>query len=201
MRSIVFRSVSPIFTEFRFPAAPARWLRLTAAGHCRRARQGREYASTSGTMACGGHPQRSADSPPRHRRRRRADLHQLAAVPLHGQSHLGQPGRHHDHARERGNADPGLDVQAGRWSSPTVYDGVIYIGARNGYFYAISETTGSVIWKRFIGYVTHKTCGAAGFTSTATVAADPGTGQPTVYVYGATGYLYAMSAASGADVW
>ncbi len=89
----------------------------------------------------------------------------------------------------------------GFWSSPTVYDGVIYIGARNGYFYAISETTGSVIWKRFIGYVTHKTCGAAGFTSTATVAADPGTGQPTVYVYGATGYLYAMSAASGADVW
>jgi outer membrane protein assembly factor BamB len=89
----------------------------------------------------------------------------------------------------------------GFYSSPTVYNGVIYIGARNGYFYAINETTGAVIWKRFVGYVTHKTCGAEGFTSTATVAADPTTGDPTIYVYGATGYLYAMNTADGTDVW
>lgn len=89
----------------------------------------------------------------------------------------------------------------GFFSSPTVYNGVIYIGARNGYFYAINDSTGVVVWKRFIGYVTHKTCGAEGFTSTATVAADPTTGNPTVYVYGATGYLYAINAADGADVW
>lgn len=89
----------------------------------------------------------------------------------------------------------------GFWSSPTVYNGVVYIGARNGYFYAVSETTGNVIWSRFVGYVTHKTCSAAGFTSTATVAPDPTTGKPTVYVYGASGYLYAMNATSGADVW
>lgn len=74
-------------------------------------------------------------------------------------------------------------------SSPTVYNGVIYIGARNGYFYAINDSTGAVVWKRFIGYVTHKTCGAQGFTSTATVASDPITGNPTIYVYGPTGYL------------
>lgn len=86
-------------------------------------------------------------------------------------------------------------------SSPTVYDGVIYIGARNGYFYALDESTGAVIWQRFIGYVTHKTCGAQGFSSTATVVPDPTTGNPTVYVYGATGYLYAMNAADGTDVW
>jgi polyvinyl alcohol dehydrogenase (cytochrome) len=86
-------------------------------------------------------------------------------------------------------------------SSPTVYNGVVYIGARNGYFYAIDDSTGAVIWHRFIGYVTHKTCGAQGFTSTATVAPDPTTGSPTVYVYGATGYLYAMNAADGTDVW
>jgi len=36
-------------------------------------------------------------------------------------------------------------------SSPTVYNGVIYIGAKNGYFYALDETTGAVIWKRFTG--------------------------------------------------
>ena len=45
------------------------------------------------------------------------------------------------------------------------------------------------------------TCGPQGFTSTATVAPDPTSGKPTVYVYGATGYLYAMDAATGNNVW
>jgi polyvinyl alcohol dehydrogenase (cytochrome) len=89
----------------------------------------------------------------------------------------------------------------GFFASPTVYNGVIYIGARNGYFYAINESTGTVIWNRFIGYVSPTTCGPQGFTSTATVKADPTTGKPTVYVYGATGYLYAMDAATGTDRW
>jgi outer membrane protein assembly factor BamB len=96
---------------------------------------------------------------------------------------------------------PGSSGLAGFWSSPTVYNGVVYIGARNGYFYAVNEATGNVRWSRFVGYVTHKTCSAAGFTSTATVAPDPTTGKPTVYVYGANGYLYAMDAATGVDVW
>jgi outer membrane protein assembly factor BamB len=91
--------------------------------------------------------------------------------------------------------------RAGFLSSPTVYNGVIYIGARNGYFYALNETTGAIIWQRFIGFVPKLTCGTQGFTSTATVALDPTTGNPTVYVYGATGYLYAMNAADGTDVW
>jgi outer membrane protein assembly factor BamB len=93
--------------------------------------------------------------------------------------------------------------EGGFYSSPTVYNGVIYIGARNGYFYAINESTGTVIWQRFIGYVIQTTCsiGSGGFVSTATVKSDPTTGKPTVYVYGATGYLYAMNAANGADVW
>jgi outer membrane protein assembly factor BamB len=33
------------------------------------------------------------------------------------------------------------------------------------------------------------------------VAPDPTTGNPTIYVYGATGYLYAMNATDGTDVW
>jgi outer membrane protein assembly factor BamB len=49
--------------------------------------------------------------------------------------------------------------------------------------------------------VSKKTCGREGFTSTATVAADPTSGLPTVYVYGPDGYLYAMNAANGTDVW
>jgi outer membrane protein assembly factor BamB len=86
-------------------------------------------------------------------------------------------------------------------SSPVVYNGVIYMGAKNGYFYALDETTGAVIWKRFIGVVPRLTCGRQGFTSTATVAPDPTTGNPAIYVYGATGYLYAMNTADGTDVW
>jgi outer membrane protein assembly factor BamB len=86
-------------------------------------------------------------------------------------------------------------------SSPVVYNGVIYIGAKNGYFYALNETTGAIIWTRFTGVVPKLTCGRQGFTSTATVAPDPATGNPTIYVYGATGYLYAMNAADGTDVW
>ena len=89
----------------------------------------------------------------------------------------------------------------GFFSSPTVYNGVIYIGARNGNFYAINETTGAVKWSRFIGFVTNKTCGAEGFTSTATVAPDPTTGVLTVYVYGPSGFLYAMKASNGTDMW
>jgi polyvinyl alcohol dehydrogenase (cytochrome) len=91
--------------------------------------------------------------------------------------------------------------QAGFESSPVVYNGVIYIGARNGWFYALDETTGTVIWKRFIGIVPALTCGKQGFSATATVAPDPTTGNPTIYVYGATGYLYAMNTADGTDVW
>lgn len=99
------------------------------------------------------------------------------------------------------NPPPAPSGLLGFYSSPTVYDGVIYIGARSGRFYAIDEATGKVLWSRLIGYVTHKTCGAEGFTSTATVAPDPTSGAPTVYVYGADGYLYAMDAATGHSVW
>jgi polyvinyl alcohol dehydrogenase (cytochrome) len=88
-------------------------------------------------------------------------------------------------------------------ASPTVYDGVVYIGGNNGTFYAIDESTGAVLWKRLIGYVNPKqgSCGARGITSTATVASDPATGAPTVYVSSGSGYLYAMNAATGAVTW
>ncbi|HEV8156817.1 MAG TPA: PQQ-binding-like beta-propeller repeat protein, partial [Gaiellales bacterium] len=36
----------------------------------------------------------------------------------------------------------------GFFASPSVYKGVVYIGARNGYFYALNESTGTVLWKR-----------------------------------------------------
>jgi len=86
-------------------------------------------------------------------------------------------------------------------SSPTVFNGRIYIGADTGDFYAIDEATGAVLWKQFIGFVTAKTCAARGFTSTATVARDPVTGLPTVYVAAADGYLYALRTADGTVLW
>ena len=88
-------------------------------------------------------------------------------------------------------------------ASPTVYDGVVYIGGNNGTFYAIDASTGSVVWQRAIGYVdpTEGTCGARGITATATVAPDPTTGAATVYVSSGSGYLYAMQAATGTVSW
>jgi outer membrane protein assembly factor BamB len=87
------------------------------------------------------------------------------------------------------------------FASPTVFNGHVFIGANTGVFYALDEATGKVIWKRFLGFVTKKTCGARGLVSTATVARDPVTGAPKVYVAGADGYLYALSAATGAITW
>jgi outer membrane protein assembly factor BamB len=87
------------------------------------------------------------------------------------------------------------------FSSPTVYDGVVYIGSHTGEFYALNETTGAVLWSDFLGFVTKSTCGATGISDTATVATDPNTGVLTVYVSGGAGYLYALNAATGATIW
>lgn len=92
--------------------------------------------------------------------------------------------------------------KASLFASPTVYQGRVYIGANTGVFYALDLATRRVLWSRFLGFVTHKTCGARGFTSTATVAPDASRGgQPTVYVAAADGYLYALRASDGVTVW
>jgi len=82
-----------------------------------------------------------------------------------------------------------------------VVGGHVYIGAGTGVFYALDEATGRVLWHQFLGFVPKKNCGARGIDSTATVAPDPMTGALTVYVSGGDGYLYALSAATGAIVW
>jgi outer membrane protein assembly factor BamB len=100
-----------------------------------------------------------------------------------------------DAATMPGQPGPGL------LSSPTVYNGTILIGANTGVFYAVRESTGTVLWKRFFGYVTTKTLPGRGFTSTAAVALDPVTKTPTAYVAAADGYLYALDVATGRVVW
>jgi len=102
--------------------------------------------------------------------------------------------------------DPGPTIEgqpgAGFNASPTVVNGVIYIGSNTGVFYALDEETGAVLWQRLLGYTLALTCHFGhGVTSTATVAADPVSGTLTVYVGGGDGYLYALDAATGAIVW
>jgi len=100
-----------------------------------------------------------------------------------------------DNATMAGQPGPGL------FSSPTVADGSIYVGANNGYFYQLNATTGAVQHKRFIGFRPQLTCQKRGFIATATVAADPTTGLDTVYVAGPDSKLYAMSATDLSIKW
>lgn len=80
-------------------------------------------------------------------------------------------------------------------------NGVVYIGANTGIFYALNESTGKILWQRSLGYVTGTTCGPLGIVATATVEPAPGGGALTVYVAGGDGYLYALDAATGAVDW
>jgi outer membrane protein assembly factor BamB len=86
-------------------------------------------------------------------------------------------------------------------ASPIVYGGRIYIGANTGVFYALKQGTGTIAWSRFLGFVPKTTCNARGIASTATVAIDPVTLKPTVYVSSGDGYLFALDAATGDVVW
>jgi polyvinyl alcohol dehydrogenase (cytochrome) len=87
------------------------------------------------------------------------------------------------------------------YASPTVYNGRIYIGSKNGVFYALDEATGAVVWERFLGIAPQLTCAPLGLVATATVAVDPSTQVPIVYVYSPDGNLYALNAGDGAIVW
>lgn len=84
------------------------------------------------------------------------------------------------------------------FSSPTVVNGVVFIGSNTGMFYALNEATGAVLWQQLLGYTTPISCGRGhGVASTATVTTDPVSGTLTVYVGGGDGYLYALDAATG----
>ena len=85
-------------------------------------------------------------------------------------------------------------------ASPTVVDGVVYIGSETGSFYAINEATQTVLWSRNFGVTPGGVCGVLGITGTAAVVNDPVTGL-TVYVNAPDGQLYALSAATGATLW
>jgi outer membrane protein assembly factor BamB len=85
-------------------------------------------------------------------------------------------------------------------ASPTVVAGHVYIGAESGAFYALDESTGTVVWSRQLDTTPSGPCTVRGVSSTAAVLPDPVTGTSTVYVSGARN-LYALNAATGAIVW
>jgi outer membrane protein assembly factor BamB len=85
----------------------------------------------------------------------------------------------------------------GLYPTPVSVDGVLYVGANDGEFYAVNETTGQVLWSQFLGFE----YGSLGVVSTATVATDPSTGDLAVYVNAPNGYLYALDAATGNVLW
>jgi outer membrane protein assembly factor BamB len=99
--------------------------------------------------------------------------------------------------RLRGQPAPGFVA------SPTVYGGAVYIGSQTGWFYKLNAQTGTVMAKRYIGFVPGRTCGlgGAGFADTATVAIDKATRKLMVYVAGADEVMFAMYASNLAVRW
>jgi outer membrane protein assembly factor BamB len=145
----------------------------------------------------------------------------LAAVPAHAQGSADWPGYLFDTGHSSYNAsataitttnlanlrpvwqwfeDPSKSNKT-FFASPTVVNGVVYIGSQSGYFYAINESSQSVLWSRFLGVSPKGVCGPPmGIAGTAVVANDQATGL-TVYVNAADGQLYALNAATGAIMW
>ncbi|HEX5570259.1 MAG TPA: PQQ-binding-like beta-propeller repeat protein, partial [Ktedonobacterales bacterium] len=82
-------------------------------------------------------------------------------------------------------------------ASPTVVNGVAYVGSWDGYEYAINATTGVLVWKTFLGQTITPNCqpSTIGVTSAATVI------NGVVYVGGGDANWYALDAATGAVLW
>ncbi len=116
----------------------------------------------------------------------------------------------HDYARTSASAETILSTSNAallkkRWAyltgggiaaSPTIVNGVVYIGSWDGYEYAIDAKAGTLKWKTFLGTTTAN-CDPAtiGITSAAAVA------NGVVYVGGGDTYWYALDAATGAVLW
>ena len=91
----------------------------------------------------------------------------------------------------------------GYFSSPTVFDGAVFIGANDGWLYKLSAANGTVVAKSFLGTNPVLSCKPppTGMVSTVTVSVNPRTKVPTVYASGANGYLYALRASNLAIEW
>jgi outer membrane protein assembly factor BamB len=84
-------------------------------------------------------------------------------------------------------------------ASPTLVDGVMYIGSWNGYEYALDANTGQELWSSYLGVSQQKKkCyGSYGIGIDSTAAVQDGV----VYVGGGDGNMYALNADTGAVIW
>lgn len=91
----------------------------------------------------------------------------------------------------------------GYFSSPTVFDGAVFIGANNGWLYKFNAANGAILASAFLGTNKVHECGPppTGLVATVTASFNPGTKVPTVYEAGADGYLYALRASTLAIEW
>jgi outer membrane protein assembly factor BamB len=82
-------------------------------------------------------------------------------------------------------------------TSASIVGNVAYIGAWDGYEYAINTQTGALIWKTSTGITTDPGCNPSsiGITSAAAVV------NGVVYVGGGGPYFYALNASTGAVLW
>ena len=85
-------------------------------------------------------------------------------------------------------------------ATPTVYDGVVYVGDWSGKFYALDLKTGSTLWTTLLGRKrtdgnADKHTGAYGTITSSAAVADIG-GKPVVFV-GGGGSLYALDGSRG----
>jgi len=82
-------------------------------------------------------------------------------------------------------------------SSPTIVNGVVYVGSWDGYEYALNATTGALAWRTYLGITSAPNCNptSAGVTSVAAVQ------NGVVYVGGGDAYWYALNASTGTVLW
>src|SRR5882672_7037609 len=92
-----------------------------------------------------------------------------------------------------------IDLAAPIAAAPTISDGVAYVGAWDGNFYAIDTGTGAVRWSTFVGLAgppAQKFCmPAVGVSSQAAVVGN------VVYVGGGDSAVYALNKQTGSQVW
>jgi polyvinyl alcohol dehydrogenase (cytochrome) len=88
------------------------------------------------------------------------------------------------------------------WSQPTIAGGRLYVGSQNGIVYSLDAASGCIVWtfsahagvrtSISIGRITRASTGARGFSRASIVAA---------YFADQNGFVYAVDAATGREVW
>lgn len=79
-----------------------------------------------------------------------------------------------------------FQIQGDVVSSPVVYDGIVYVGARSGSIYALDAKTGELIWD---------------YSTDGWIDASPAVSSGAVYITSRDGNLYALNRLNGALLW